>query len=76
MNIIEATKQALEGNHFITRSSSMMCYKLKPTNDNSAGYVSISRAHRLSSHWPRWNPNADDILADDWILADDLEWDD
>lgn len=66
MNIIEATKKALEENKLITRESNHMMTYI-PTN-SSVCYVVVPIDSKMPST-RRWNPNVDDILADDWKVA-------
>lgn len=75
MNIIEATKQAMEKGVGLTRLSFQSRCCLIPTNTKEC-YIVIppnfklrGRSHGDISAAPRWNPHAADILADDWIIV-------
>ena len=70
MNVVEATKKALEKSVGMTRPSFKNNWYLIPTNTNEC-YVSMPIGYGVeSSQRPavRWNPHAEDILADDWEL--------
>ena len=71
MNIQEATKLAMEQNKFISRLHFIKTFKvkIKPTNTYElCGSYPINP----NEFKPRraWNPCADDLIADDWIIVD------
>lgn len=72
MNIIEATKAAVEKGCCISRKATPNI-KLKPTDIcfemyGIGGYV-IKRNEKYERQ-PYWNPQTADVLANDWILTD------
>ncbi|MCL9969796.1 DUF2829 domain-containing protein [Anoxybacillus kestanbolensis] len=75
MNIQEATKLALEKGLCITRTGDEL-YKfmrIKPTDTPDCCIVFPSPeyeriAGKKISPAKRWNPKAEDLLADDWIV--------
>lgn len=69
MNIAEATKEALEKGLGITRASwrfnnEVIC--LIPTNTT---LCCVMYGVCLEAKSPRWNPSADDLIADDWEVS-------
>ena len=68
MYIHEATKLALEENKFITRESWNGNWMLKPT-DTAECCIAIPLFEDIKSV-PRWNPNAGDLIANDWKVVD------
>ena len=68
MYIHDATKLALEENKFITRESWDGNWILKPTNTTKCCVVIPLFGDGKSG--PRWNPNADDLIANDWKVVD------
>ncbi|WP_017470664.1 Thoeris anti-defense Tad2 family protein [Amphibacillus jilinensis] len=70
MDIQQATTTALEENKFITRSSGPSYFtelKIKPTNSSSGCEVFVKDDKKSSAKC--WNPNAEDLMADDWIVV-------
>lgn len=68
MNIIEATKIAMEEGKHIARPEFRKCMTIQPT-DSSAGYIlydTIKFYHCVK--W--WNPHPSDITAEDWEIID------
>lgn len=65
MNIIEATKKAMEGNRAIYRKS-QPDIQFVPTNSASLAFVVIATDTDLAGRM--WNPYASEILAEDWEL--------
>ncbi len=64
MNIQEATKKAMETNKNIQRDS--IGIKIKPTN----GWECCLLIHPTKQEYaPRWNPKAEDLMADDWEVV-------
>lgn len=77
MNIIDATKLAMDRGHGITRPEFKKAVYLIPTNTIEC-YITIPVGFKFKgrkagdlSAAPRWNPRAADILADDWELTED-----
>lgn len=75
MDIIEATKQAMEKGMGLTRPSFQGMDYLVPTNTKEC-YIVIPMDFKFKGRYcddipaaPRWNPCAADILADDWIVV-------
>ncbi|MGY0180618.1 Thoeris anti-defense Tad2 family protein [Lactococcus garvieae] len=65
MNIIEATKKATEDNKAIYRKS-QTDIQFIPTNSGPLAFVVItSDTDKIGKFW---NPNAEDILAEDWEI--------
>lgn len=73
MNIIEATKKALAENKCIAKKCDISEIKhcLKPTN-SMGGYivVEISTGKHISKFG--WQPDANDILSEKWMLVDEI----
>ncbi len=67
MYIQEAVKKTVEEKLFITRKNKEIFrdIKIKPTNTSRA--CEVYRNNSLSV--PRWNPQAEDLMADDWIVS-------
>jgi len=64
MNIIEATKKAVDENKAIYRKS-LPHIKFVPTNSKNAAFILFSDDND-SPAGRMWNPMAKDILSDDW----------
>lgn len=70
MNIQEATKQAVAEGKQITRINAWWGggengIKILPTNTDECCIVSIAKKEA-----PRWNPQAEDLIADDWAVTE------
>lgn len=66
MTIIEATKKAIKQNCGIARPfQGQVLEYFVPTN-SSGCYLMIGVQDEQK--YPRWNPTADDILSNDWVL--------
>lgn len=70
MNIQEATKQAVAEGKQITRINAWWGggesgIKIRPTDTDECCIVSIAK-----NEVPRWNPQAEDLTADDWVVTD------
>ncbi len=77
MNIQEATRLAMQTNQFIMRTNdSDEPFRYLPTNTDDCFVVYIAKDYvkRIGKDvlGKRWNPRAEDILADDWIVTPDL----
>ena len=64
--IHEAVKKARETGGYIVRRGWLDWVRLLPT-DEVDGIVLISPRNRGPR--PRWQPRAEDLMADDWIVA-------
>ncbi len=77
MDIIEATRIAVKSGKWIARNvkgvSPWNCVQIKPTNTSDGCIVKPRKElkHR-DGVLPRrgWQPSADDLIADDWIVID------
>ena len=72
MLIHEAVKQALETDSWIIRQN-VEVFKylaIKPTN---TGFNCIVKARFTREH-PCWNPSAEDLMADDWVVVSGDEY--
>lgn len=75
MDIQRAVSEALAHDKWITRQCGLPWpyIKLEPTNDSEGFVVHKSDPERTGRHtgrrFPRWQPQADDLLANDWILV-------
>lgn len=68
MNIQDATKKALEENKYIRRKSTKhSTTRIKPTNSYDCCLLVVHGKDRQQGRC--WNPTADDLMADDWIIA-------
>ena len=69
MNIQEATKQAVAEGKRITRSNAWWGgengTKIRPTDTDECCIVSGAKKEA-----PRWNPQAEDLTADDWVITE------
>ena len=63
MNIIEATKKAVDENKAIYRKS-LPHIKFVPTNSKNAAFILFSDDDSPAGRM--WNPMAKDILSNDW----------
>lgn len=68
MNIQEATKLAMEKGISIRRENQDV-YGILPTNLQRYQCLVVSRHYKKrQTAGGRWQPSADDLIADDWIL--------
>ena len=67
MNLIEATNQAVKKGCCIKRKSWEFETAVLPTD---ICYELLTEETAKKERRPFWNPQTDDILADDWILVD------
>ncbi|EGQ0540415.1 MW1434 family type I TA system toxin [Staphylococcus aureus] len=68
MNIREATKMSMRLGRDIYRKSQ---YELRVTliPSNTHGYIAVVReGSNKSSLTPWWQPTAEDLLAEDWVV--------
>lgn len=76
MDIQSAVSAAITHGKWITRKCNNLIWdhiKLEPTNDPEGFVVHICDpecvGERSRRRVPRWQPQADDLLANDWILV-------
>lgn len=69
MNIQDATRKAIADGKQITRSNAWWGgtngIKIRPTDTDECCIVSNQKKEA-----PRWNPQAEDLIADDWIVTE------
>ena len=70
MNIQEATKKAVAEGKQITRVNSWWGggengIKIRPTDTDECCIISVAKKEA-----PRWNPQAEDLTADDWVVTE------
>ena len=78
MNIAEAVREAVETAKRITKESiegelgkSYHQTRIRPTNSYANCIVYTYDINGKEIHHCRnWNPSAEDLLADDWVLVD------
>lgn len=71
MLIHEAVSAALAQGCAIRRSSGIWNHVLViPTNTMECCLVVMRGKDQSERKCPRWNPTADDLLAEDWLLTD------
>lgn len=78
MRISEAVKQAMESGKYIQRETiegesghSFHQTKIKPTNSYGSCIVyTFDQKGKEIHHCKNWNPSAEDLMADDWVLTD------
>lgn len=68
MNIQEAVKSAMEKEKCITLPEFEKSVKIKPTNTSKNCVLFIGNGECQSKHG--WQPNADFLIRDDWIVVD------
>ena len=74
MNIQEATKKAMERNCYIAREimengNAYLPTAIKPTNSYARCIIyTFDRQGKEIHHCKNWEPTADDLIADDWVL--------
>ncbi|PNZ27177.1 DUF2829 domain-containing protein [Staphylococcus rostri] len=70
MSIQEATKLALEKGVAIKRDKKDFDYAILPTNLMFYQCLIISKRYKVKGQTAsaRWQPSADDLIADDWVL--------
>lgn len=75
MNIQEAIKLALEQDKYIEREAWMGGFNIKPTNTINCCVAHMyphPRNGLSKAPAPRrgWQPQAEDLVADDWVIID------
>lgn len=76
MFIHEAVKKAMEKKCFISRKTidneySFRLTRIKPTNSYANCIVyTFEKDGKEISHCKNWNPSAEDLIANDWVLID------
>ena len=73
MYIHEAVEKAVKENGRITRSSarrpeSDIYSEITPTNSYDTCLITVLNNGKPRKTAGRWNPTADDLMADDWIV--------
>ena len=66
MYINEAVRKAMAIDGYIVRQDWPRMIRLRPTNEVD-GIILISPNNNMPR--PRWQPRAEDLLADDWIVT-------
>ena len=77
MNIVEATKNALEQGIGITNKylRNINCYLLPTNTDECYLIVPAGYSHKEDKKVAaRWNPKAADILSNDWEVMEVKPW--
>lgn len=73
MNIQDATRLAISRGGYIARAKFPVAIKPTDTPDCCIGYCrGMSPADKLSKG-RRWQPQADDLLADDWRVIQSVD---
>ncbi|WP_028125180.1 Thoeris anti-defense Tad2 family protein [Eremococcus coleocola] len=67
MNIVDAIKNS-NGKPITRQNTNYRGVQILPTNDRECCLVFIDKIKKA----PRWNPNRDDLIANDWIVLE--EW--
>ena len=65
MNIQRAIKTAMAANSFITRAGLRGVFHIEPTNSPDCCIIYA----KDQPPCPRWEPNAEDLAADDWEVT-------
>lgn len=68
MNICEAVKSALKADKCITTPEFEGVLKIKPTN--KTGNCIVMKADGSNPSKLGWNPQADELVREDWIVVD------
>ena len=68
INIQEAVKQAVEERKYITLPEFEGGAKIKPTNGR--GNCIVMNADGSSPSKSGWQPSADELMRDDWLIVD------
>jgi hypothetical protein len=67
LNITEAVRIALKQGKFFTRPEYKNSFKTLPTNTDECCVLYDANGKKLA---PRWEPDASDLMADDYIVVD------
>lgn len=70
MKISEAVEKALTEGRCITPKEHEGWIKIKPTNDAAQGNCILMGADGSNPSKHGWQPSADDLMRDDWIVVD------
>lgn len=70
MNIQNATREALRNNKYIRRKSTGNSgARIKPTNTYDCCLLIVLEKDNQQGRC--WNPTADDLMANDWIITEE-----
>lgn len=69
MNIQKATIAAVAIDGYLFRDAWRRHIRLEPS-DSDEGFLMHSKYSKAPR--PRWQPKAEDLMADDWVVSDDL----
>lgn len=71
MNIIDATKKAMQENMAITNPEDVSCgVAYLPTNSENLGFILVLFKENMPKrHGKYWQPTGADILREDWELC-------
>lgn len=70
MSIWEAAKAVLEKGGYITRQKFNMAVVIVPTDTSDCCIAKIDKSHSRRG----WQPKANDLIADDWIVVTEEEF--
>lgn len=68
MHIQEATRQAMDEGRYIITPEWVHAMKIKPTN--GTGRCIAMKADGSNPSKYGWQPSADDLIRDDWMVVD------
>lgn len=76
MYLHEAVKEAMKTNGLIYRketvqnSDGVLQGAIRPTNTYDTCILVVLEDEKIKKSYRAWNPTADDLMADDWMLWD------
>lgn len=65
MYIHEAVSLASESGGYITRRKFAKRVRIKPTDSDEGLIIAVKN----QAPYPRWQPRAEDLIADDWMVT-------